>query len=96
MHRAADALLSLLPGSERAFFNRTCSAMQGVADPRMAGGSDVPPTGTQTPPTTILGSQKHGRSHPQLQMLRIFSVPEGTRLGCTAAIPVTFTGIRGN
>lgn len=59
MQRAADALLSLLPGSERAFFNHTCSAMQGVPDPRTAGASDV-----QTPPRTILGSRSQQEPSP--------------------------------
>lgn len=64
MQRAADALLSLLSGSERAFFNHTCSAMQGVSDPRTAGGSDIQPTGTQTPPMTILGSESTAGAIP--------------------------------
>lgn len=66
--------------------------MQGVSDPHRAGGSDVQPTGTQIPPMTLLGS----KSSADTQVLRIFFISEGARLGCAAAIPVTFTGISVN
>lgn len=59
-------------------------------------GPDVLATGTQTLSVTILGSKSTAEADPWLQTLMIFFIPEGTRLGCTAAIPVTFIGIREN
>lgn len=45
---------------------------------------------------TVLGSKSTAEADPRLQMLMIVFIPEGTRLGCTAAILVTFIGIREN
>lgn len=57
-------------------------------------GPDVLAKGTKLS-VTGLGSKSSAGDHPRLQMLMFF-IQEGTRLRCSAAVPVAFMGIREN